>query len=190
MMRKLFLAIFLLTVSAAATWAQVSPEQSIINARDQFFDIKNRSIELERTKREGYKRPVGDDSAMKFPEIKEDFERIQRLNSDLFELTSVKAPIDNAAVLKFVAEINRRAGRLKSNLFTTERETKNKGQITPESKDIKRLLSDLDKFINSFVHSSIFQNIKLVNSEDSLKAQKDLETVISISNAIKGKAKN
>ena len=47
----------------------------------------------------------------------------------------------------------------------------------------------MDKSINSFVHSSLFQNVNLVNSQDSLKAQNDLETVIKISSSIKEKAK-
>ena len=47
----------------------------------------------------------------------------------------------------------------------------------------------MDKSVNSFVHSSMFQNINLVNSDDSLKAQKDLETVIKTSFAIKEKVK-
>ncbi|HEY0657210.1 MAG TPA: hypothetical protein VGD05_01990, partial [Pyrinomonadaceae bacterium] len=83
--------------------------------------------------------------------------------------------------------------RLKSNLFSAEteqeRETKNKQQIAAEPQDIKTLLEDLDKSINSFAHNSIFQNIILVNSQDSLKAQNDLETVIKLSSSIKEKAK-
>jgi hypothetical protein len=190
MIKKLLLAIFLFAVSAAATPAQINPEKAILNAREQFFDIKNRSIELERMKRDSHKRPVSRDVTRKFPAIKEDFEQIQKINSDVFKLTSVKTPIDYAVVLKFVSEINRRAIRLKSNLFSAETKMKSKQEIVAEPQDIKTLLVDLDKCINSFVHSSIFQNVKLVNSEDSRKAQKDLETVINVSNAIKVKTKN
>ncbi len=190
MIKKLLLAIFLFAVSAAATPAQINPEQAILNAREQFFDIKNRSIELERMKRDSHKRPVSRDVTRKFPAIKENFEQIQKINSDVFKLTSVKTPIDYAVVLKFVSEINRRAIRLKSNLFSAETKMKSKQEIVAEPQDIKTLLVDLDKCINSFVHSSIFQNVKLVNSEDSRKAQKDLETVINVSNAIKVKTKN
>lgn len=194
MIKKILLAIFLIVVSIDATTAQATPEQAISNARDQFFDKKNRSNELERMKRETYKRPVNNDFTPKFPEIKEDFEQIQKINADLFKLISVKTPLNYAVVLKFVSEINRRAIRLKSNLFSAEpkpkKEAKNKPQTVAEPQDIKTLVVDLDKSINSFVHSSIFQNVKLVNSEDSLKAQKDLETVINVSNAFKVKTKN
>lgn len=194
MIKKLFLVIFLLTISALATPAQMNPEQALLKARDQFSDIKNRSVELERMKRETSKRPTSQHLTLNFPEIKKDFEKIQKLNSDILQLTAAKTPPDYAAVTKFVSEINHRAARLRSNLFPSEpkqkNEAKNKQQTDFESKDIKTLLGVMDKFINSFVHSSIFQNVKLVNSADSIKAQKDLESVINVSYAIKAKTKN
>lgn len=192
MKNKLFLTIFFFTVSAGAVSAQSKIEQSVTNARDKFSDIKNRSIEIERMKRDSYKRPVSEDLPVKFPQIKEDFELIQRKNDELIRLTSAQTPVDYAAVYKLVSEVNDRAARLKSNLFTTEpdkkKETKNKRQIR-EQQDLKKLFVALDESINRFVHSSIFQNMNLVNSKDSLEAQKDLETIINVSSAIKIKTK-
>jgi hypothetical protein len=190
MKEKLFLAIFLLAGFIGSTSAQSNPEQAILSARDEFFNIKSRSIELERTKRDASKRPLDKDSPGKFPEIKEDFEQIQKLNNSVLQLNSAEAPLNYQVVLKFVSEINRRAVRLRLNLFSAESKAKNKQHTAAASQDIKTLLADLDKFINKFAHSSIFQNTKLVNSEDSLKAQKDLETVIAVSNSIKAKTKN
>lgn len=190
MIEKLFLAIFLLGGFGVATPAQSTPEQAILNARDEFSKIKIRSVELERVKREASKRPLNNETSPKFPEIKEDFEQIQKLNGSLLELSSVQTPLNHSAVLKSVSEISRRAIRLRSNLFPAEPKAKNKVQTTVESQDMKTLLADLDKFINIFAHNPMFQNTKLVNSEDSLKAQKDLETVIVVSNSIKAKTKN
>lgn len=190
MIGKLFSALFLTGVFVAAAQAQSNPEQAILAARDEFSNIKNRSIELERMKREAGKRPVASDATLKFPEIKEDFEEIQKINGDVLKL-SAATPINNAAVFKFVAEINHRAAHLKSNLFPAEAKSKNnRQQSAVESTNVKTLLTDLDKSIDSFVHSSIFQNLHFVVSADSLKAQKDLENVIKISGAIKAKTKN
>jgi len=189
MIKKLFLAIFLLAGFVGATSAQFNPEQALLSAREESANIKNRSIELERIKREAFKRPLDNESTKKFPEIKEDFEQIQKLNGSVLQLNAAETPLNFHAVSKFVSEINRRAIRLRSNLFPAESKAKNKEQ-TAESQDIKTLLSELDKFINKFAHSPIFQNTKLVNSADSLKAQKDLETVIAVSNSIKAKTKN
>ncbi len=194
MMKKFLITFLLLSASVAATPAQSAAEQAVKNARDRFSDIKNRSIEMERIKREAHKRTVGENFTLKFPEIKEDFERIQKVNDDLLRLTAVKTPMNYSAVLKFVSEVNRRAARLQSNLFPTDperkKEAKNKQSINTESPDVKILLTALDVCINSFVHSSLFENINLVNTADSHKAQKDLETIINVSSAIKAKIKN
>jgi hypothetical protein len=194
MMKQLLLTITIFAVSAGVTSAQNSIEAAAKNARDKFSDVKNRSIELERMKRAANKRPGSDQSTPKFPEIKEDFEEIQKINGTIQDLAADKSPINYAAVLKFVSEINRRAARLKSNLFSVEsvekRDTKNKRSSVVDSPEIPVLLGALDKSIDNFVHSSLFQNVNLVvNLQDSLKAQEDLETVIEISFSIKGKAK-
>jgi PBP1b-binding outer membrane lipoprotein LpoB len=193
MMKKLLLAIFLFTVCAASAAAQSNPEQAVLNARDQFFDIKKRSIELERVKRDANKPIFNKDNASKFPEIKKDFETIQKINDELFLLNSSEKPLNYATVSEFASEINQRSKRLMSNLFPAEIEEKKKtpkNQTLPlELQDLKTLLSALDESINSFVHSPIFQNLKLVNLADSLKAQQDLEAVIKISQAIKIKTK-
>lgn len=193
MINQLFLAVFLLTFFVIETLAQTTPEQAIKTARDSFSDVKNRSLEMERVKREANKNPATDNFTPTFPKIKEDFEQIQKINSEIFQTTAVKTPVNYAAVLKYVSEINHRSLRLKLNLFSVEteqkKETKNKQQTVVEPRDIKTLLDILDKSINSFAHNSIFQNVNLVNSLDSLHAQNDLETVIKISSLIKEKAK-
>jgi len=193
MIKQLLSAIFLLIISAAAVPAQRSAEEAAKSARDQFSDVKNRSIELEQMKRDAAKRPTGDNYAPGFPEIKEDFEKIQKITGNVLELTAGKSPINYAGVLKFVSEINQRAVRLKSNLFSAEpeqkKDAKNKPQTVAASQDIPALLKVLDKSVTSFVHSSLFQNTNLVNSNDSLNAQNDLEIVIKTSQLIKEKAK-
>jgi hypothetical protein len=198
-----FSLIFLAAAAAFPAQAQNTPEAAVLSAREQFFDIKRRSIELERMKRDSEKRPVNRDLTRRFPEIKKDFETIQKLNYDLLELTTAaaKTPLNNATVSKLAAEINTRAARLKSNLFPddeerqNDKETENKPQspaavASLESQDLKTLLRALDESINSFVHNAMFQNLKLVNPSDSAKAQKDVEAIIKISSAIKVKTKN
>lgn len=193
MIKKLLSAIFLLAFFAAAAAGQITPEQSVISARDQFFDIKKRSIDLERMQREANKRSPSEDFTSRFPKIKEDFEEIQKSNNKIFQLIEVKTPVNYAAVLDLVSEINRRAARLQSNLFSNElkeKKKKIKPQNTGERAELKKLLNSLDKAVNGFVHNPLFQNLKLVNLEDSTKAQNDLESVIKISSAIKENAKN
>lgn len=190
MNKQLVAAFFLLIASAVAVPAQRSIEEAAKSARDKFSDVKNRSIELERMKRDAARRPANGDSVPGFPAIKEDFEEIQKITVGVSELIAGKSPINYAAVLKLVSELNRRALRLKSNLFLAEVEQKkNKRKSDAEAPDIQTLVRTLDKSVISFVHSSLFQNVKLVNSDDSFDAQNDLETVIETSFLIREKAK-
>lgn len=193
MIKKLLAAIFLLNVSAAVGAAQINPEQSVLNAREQFSDIKKRSMELERIKRDANRKSVSENFTLNFRAIKEDFEQIQKLNSSILELNVVQMPENLPALSKFVSEIKRRAARLRSNLFSSETdenaEPANEPQNVSEKQDVAMLLVALDKSLDSFVRSPVFQNINLVNSDESLKAQQDLENIIKISAAIKAKAK-
>lgn len=194
MMKRFLITFFLLSAVVVVTPAQNTVEQAAKNARDRFTDIKIRSMEMERVKREANKPTFNENFTLRFPEIKEDFERIQKVNDDLFKSSAAKKPLDDSAVSKSVTEINRRAARLRSNLFSTateqKKEAKNKQPIDAKSPDLKTLLIALDEFVNKFVHSSIFQNINVVNTAESLKAQKALETIISVSSQIKAKIKN
>lgn len=193
MIKKILFAFFLFTVSTASASAQRTPEQSVLQARDQFFDIKKRSVEMERTKREAGKSPARKNVALKFSEIKEDFENIQKLSNRLLQSDAVKAPVNYAAVIKSVAEIKRRAVRLSSNLFLDEQAEQNAPKNNrpgfSETETLETLVKILDETIDRFAHNSMFQNLNLVNSSDSLKAQKDLDAVIRLAAAIKAKAK-
>ena len=187
MKKHISAAILLILGAAVSASAQSSIEQGIIKTREQISDIKNRSLEMERVKRESYKRPTTD-STVKFPEIKEDFEKIQKINSDVLQPIFAKSPANFAALLKAVTEINHRAVRLNANLFSADAEKDKENKKSAASADLKVLIGKLDKNINFFVHSPIFQNLQIVNPNDSLQAQKDLETVIKISHLIKENA--
>lgn len=194
MVRKHFQIIVLIALAVSTAAAQTKPEQSVVSARDQFFGIKNRSIEMERVKRDAGKKSVGADYTRQFPLIKEDFEEIQKLNARILQIIAVKTPPEYAAVAKFVSEINKRAARLNANLFSDDlkekKKTKRNESRNIEEREITVLFKALDESIANFVHNSIFQNINLVSSEDSLKARNDLKAIIDISHAIKSKKLN
>ncbi|MDQ2747412.1 MAG: hypothetical protein M3T96_09150 [Acidobacteriota bacterium] len=192
MKKHLFSAFIPLIVFAAVVSAQNTAERSVENARQEFREIKNRSIEMERVTREANKRPT-ESSAPKFPEIKEDFEQIQKISGQILKLAAAETPVDYVAVLKSVSELNRRAVRLKSNMFAAdpEQDKAAKAELSDAVKAaaVKPLSEMLDEAVNRFAHSSIFQNASLVNSKDSQNAQRDLEAAIKISSSIKERAK-
>jgi uncharacterized protein YdhG (YjbR/CyaY superfamily) len=146
--------------------------------------VKGRSNEMERVKRDIEKPEKKKSAEETFPQIKEDFEQIQSVNSNVLQATASGAALDYARISDAAAEIKKRATRLKSNLFGTENEKQSKEKEEKVQQDLKTLLPALDDAINSFVHSPMFQNTKVVNPEDSAKARHDLEIVIKLSTRV------
>lgn len=162
------------------------------NLRDSASDLKGRSNEMERVSRDAKKpdsRRSENPSAPNFEQIKEDFERIQIINGDVLQAPVPSGGHNYERISESASELNTRAIRLRSNLFPPKpgKESKDK-QPQAEEQDLKSLLSSLDDSINSFAHSPMFQNTKVVTPEDSATAQKNLDAVIKISARIRNEA--
>lgn len=194
MNKRLFLAAILVSLSTLVSSAIAQQEHgppaggSDKNLREAASDVKGRSIEMDRIGREK-KKPDSSGPAPTFAEIKEDFERIQVINSDVLQAGPPNGTTDYERISESAAEITKRAIRLKSNLFGTDpgkqsKETKSEA----DDQELKSLLKLLDDSIASFVNSPIFQNTKVVDPKDSLAAQKELEKVIKLSGRIKNEA--
>jgi hypothetical protein len=183
MCKRLFLAtiIALLSALGSSANAQVTPSDSPgASPKDKALEDKYRSDEIERVRREAERRE--ERRTTRFPQIKQDFERIQIISGDLLQASSSNVQLDYARISEAAGEIRRRATRLKSNLFPSASEdTKQIKQQGEESRDLKSLLIALDKSIASFAHNPIFGNIKIVNSQDSTKAERELEKIIKLS---------
>lgn len=155
------------------------------NLRNEADSARSRSNELDRIKRDADK--PEEKPAPSFPQIKEDFEQIQLINSDV--LQSAASAANYQRISEAASEIKKRASRLSSNLFPqgSEKQSKGKGKeakevaSAEEPQDLKALLAAVDGAILSFVNNPIFQNTKVVNPEDSAKARRDLDEVIKLS---------
>jgi hypothetical protein len=186
--------IFLMTIVALASvlWsfanAQLPPGAGTGGRRDKSTEDKYRSDEMERVRR-GSDRPKYRPES-RFPQIKEDFERIQVIISDLLQANNSNSGPDYARISEASVEIRKRATRLKSNLFpTASRERVKEIEQQSEGQDLKLLLTELDKAITSFVHNPIFENTRVVNPQDSVQAEKDLEKIINLSARTRKKAR-
>lgn len=181
--RLFVVAIFIITSmwsSSASAQRRPPPVGADRNARDPTSDIKGRSNEIERIKREA-DHPEERPALPAFPQIKEDFERLQIVNSDILQAGMRAGTLPYKQISEAAAEMKKRAIRLKSNLFPSDSGERPKEKETKGPQDMKSLLAALDSALFSFVSSPIFQNIKVVDPQDSLKAQAELEKVIKLS---------
>jgi hypothetical protein len=191
MTKQFFLTTIVLLGSAlwSSANAQLPPGVGTGGRRDKSIEDKYRSDELERLRRDS-NTPSYRPTTARFPEIKEDFERIQIINSDLLRVAGAAAALDYERISEGAAEITKRATRLKSNLFPSGSKEREK-EVGPRSgprDNLKFLLTALDQVILDFVHNPLFQNTKVVNPEDSSRAERELQKIINLSVRTRKKA--
>ncbi|HLA12692.1 MAG TPA: hypothetical protein VJ023_19055 [Pyrinomonadaceae bacterium] len=189
-MRKLFFVGTIVVFSSAlSVHSNAQVPLTTRSPKDKSIEDKYRSDEIERVRR-GTLTPRARHES-RFPQIKEDFERIQMLNGDILQAISSDQGQSRARISEAAAEIHKRANRLKSNLFVSQ----SKGhEAEIESSALKKQalktqLLELDKAITSFVHNPIFENTKVVNPDDSRRAEKDLQKIIDLSGSARKKTK-
>jgi hypothetical protein len=201
-MKKTFLLIAFLFAFAfcASVRAQVTPPPGAGDKDLRDTNVKGRSNELERIDRESRKdvknsksknEPEEDRLAAKFPEIKEDFETIQTAQATIVNAYTTSEKINYAQIAEAAAAVNKKALRLKANLFPPVKDEKSKEkkdekkEEKPLSKSVRELIVDLDNAVGAVVASPMFQNLRVIDPKVAEKTKSDLETVIKISDALK-----
>lgn len=161
-------------------------------------DIKMRSVELDRIKQDAVRSeaatfaPINSKLAVKFPEIKEDFEGIQILQDTIVKAYTTGKTIDYGLIATSADQINSKAKRLDSNFFADTKKDKEEKPSTKESEKVKPvadLIVELDNAIGSFVSSKIFGNIKVIEPEVAIKTRTDLLNIIQLSEKLSAGAK-
>lgn len=184
--------------------SQVPPPPVGDNASPQDRSLKDRSVEMERAKREADKGVVSGKqgealAATKFNEIKEDFEKIQLTQSSIVEAYKTAKAIDYVAISAGAEQIAWRGERLKVNLFPPvqqkpdkKKKDKDKPKVTEVQAeprvlpgDIRSLIAEMDNTLGVFVGNAMFSNARGVNAADHARAQSDLEHLIALSKKLK-----
>jgi hypothetical protein len=122
------------------------------------------------------------------PQIKEDFARIQLINNAMMRKVFGDAVLDYRDVSGQLAEIRKRASRLKENLMLPEsadKEAPQKLQSVPAGAQLKESLLALDTLIMGFVQNPLFQKPGVIDAKTSSQAGRDLKTIIEFSSSIK-----
>lgn len=210
-MKKLILSglFMVLFVFSANLSAQVMPPGSSDKNLDD-RNVKDRSIELDKVKRDAEKADKNEQGAqLKFTEIKEDFEKIQMLQSGIIEAYTKGKQVDYAKISSNADDMSKSGTRLKGNLFAAVVEEKKDSKdakkkdkkkepvpsIPTEEKpeqpiptDVKNLIVELDNTLMAFTGNPMFTNPKVVTAADNLKAKADLDRVIKLSGALNQEA--
>ena len=180
---------FLAAGSLVSGQSQAPPGAGDKNLSDR--NIKDRSIELERVSRDAKKAtPLSkQDQERQFLEIKEDFERIQRSQSEIVDGYTKAKTVDYGKISENAEKIHAGGKRLMVNLFPPTEQKKGDKKVekldAPVPTDVKLLIVDLDNAIGAFSSNPMFTNPQVVVVEDNKKAKAELEKIIAVSAALK-----
>lgn len=201
--------VFVLTASVVCYGQVTPPGAGDTNLSGS--DIKSRSIELQRVKKDAEKsnekskgkkddkKSIGKRTPttapeLNFNEIKEDFEQIQLINTEKIQKNAEDKQLKYSLIDEAAAEIERRAMRLKANLFSSKEKKKDEKKKKPdavesqENADFKARIAALDNSIARFVANPMFRNLKIIEPEDSAAAEEELDLVIKLSEAVSRQA--
>jgi uncharacterized membrane-anchored protein YjiN (DUF445 family) len=178
----------------SAIFAQISPHPVIEAEIRDNNSIRMRSLQLERVKRESNQvipEALTKEQIVKLAEIKEDFENIQKLQSEIVKTYTTGKKINFGKIDDSAAKISKKALRLDANLFGSESDNRSKTKSKDEvgTKSVRDLIIELDNAIGNFVSSPIFTNNRLIDSKMSEKSEIDLQKIIKLSETLSKEAK-
>ena len=193
--------LFLLFLVTSISAQFVSPVPVIETEVRDNSSVKMRSITLDRIKREARRtgsEKLGPASVNNFLEIKEDFEKIQKLENSIVAVYTTGKQIQYSKIASFSAEMNTSAARLKTNLFSPPNKVpiESPDEPAPEESaktvpnEIKNLIVELDNAIGAFVNNPLFTSAKKAKSKEKEKAEDDLKQIIRLSAALKRAAES
>lgn len=119
-------------------------------------------------------------------QIREDFVRLQVVNNDLARAVFRGSTLDPKFVSKSASEIKKLAARLRDNLALPEWQDGSAGNGAKAAPvELRPALSALDALVLRFVDGLASKGISLVDAEASLKARRELEEIIKLSEHVK-----
>lgn len=186
---KIIFSILMIILLATPLFAQASRGRVASDrARAKEADLQhyNREMALRNL---GKEQPLSEQQQkLALKQIKEDFERLQFVNNEMMRTVSASETLDYKSISNTLSEINKRAKRLKSNLRMEDGERDKAWQATSESAELKQSLYQLDNLIMGFVTSPLFRNTSVTDANLRLKAGRDLDGIIEMSQTVRKNA--
>lgn len=146
--------------------------------------VRERQMIMEEMSRELGKGPAPRKSEeLRMSEIAEDYRDLQQVNNKMMASAMRTAAPDYKTVAGSLADIRRRAERLRENLaLPTPAEAQDEKRPEPkpfeDAAGMKAALLALDRSIMSFVRSPLFKNTDVLDAEAAARAARDLADVI------------
>jgi hypothetical protein len=183
-----FLLLVLLTTSAEVARAQSRYPGPATREGNRAVDDYDRTIN--RMKNDA--KAVNERRRNLFPQINEDFQRIQVIHNEIVRMLKPEKGLDYDRLVELTDDMKKRSARLRTNLALPEPEKTEEQRTHSEAIDeshMKKTIVELHDLIVSFVANPIFKNLGVVDSKVIDSASENLFHIIDISDEIKREAK-
>lgn len=127
-----------------------------------------------------------------FPQINEDFQRIQVIHNEIVRMLQPDKNLDYDRLAELTDDMKKRSSRLRENLALPEPDKAEAKPVHSEEIDethMKKNIVTLHDLVVGFVSNPIFKNLGVVDAKMVGDATEDLNNLIGISDEIKREAK-
>jgi hypothetical protein len=174
----IFLAGLLLMGTAA--YAQRGPTRDLSATERTLGALENESRHAKR------------DAQTIMAEVNDDFARLRVINDELKAVVASSATPNYKILSDQAIEIKKRGNRLKGNLAALpkgEKEEKQPKEAVPaDDAQLRSLLATVNTALTSFLNNPVFSDMGTLDNQLALKARRDLEYVIDLSDVVKNGA--
>lgn len=178
----LSITFFLVALSASATVVQAQRNVATRDTSSTERTLGALENESRRTKR---------DAQTIMAEVNEDFERLRAINEEIKTAAAPATPFNFKSLSDNAVEIKKRGTRLRSNLAAlpkAEKDAKEKEPVPTDDAQMRSLLVSLNTSLTGFLTNPVFSDMGTLDNQLALKARRDLEYVIGLSDVLKSGA--
>ncbi len=167
--------------------AQILPGQSV-RERQRAMDEHDRTINRMKNDARAYR----ERRRSLFPQINEDFQRIQVIHNEIVRMVQPGKTLDYDRLAELTDDMKKRGTRLRENLALPEPEKTDTKPAHSEAIDeshLKKNIVALHDQVVSFVANPLFKNLGVVDAKVIDSATENLNNIIDMSDEIKREAK-
>ena len=122
-------------------------------------------------------------------EVNEDFSRLRAINDEINTAAPASGPINYKVISDDAVEMKKRGTRLRINLAGLPKadkdEKRQKERVPQDETQMRSLLSSVNALMTGFLSNPVFSDMGTLDNQLALKARRDLDSLIDLSDVIK-----
>jgi len=189
-MRQTFWLLFFIVLLCTTSHVVFSQTVTSSSIRDGHRAMDDYDRDINRLKNDA--RAAGERRRSLFPQINDDFQRVQVIHNEIVRLLQSDKGLDYGRLADLTGDMKKRGTRLRENLALPEAEQPAAAEKRPDVIDDQQVRKDivaLHDLVVSFIGSPLFKNLGVVDAKVIEQATDNLDHIINLSEEIKKAAK-